>query len=94
DLLYISKAVISNDSGLMHVAAALNKPLMALFGSSNPNMTPPLSNHARVISLKLKCSPCYQRNCHKGHLKCLRDITPVKVLQTLNTYEQKNSQTK
>ncbi len=89
DLLSISKAVISNDSGLMHVAAALNKPLIALFGSSNPNMTPPLSNQASIISLKLKCSPCYKRTCPKRHLKCLRDITPVKVLQTLNTYEQK-----
>ncbi len=89
DLLSISRAVISNDSGLMHIAAALNKPLIALFGSSNSNMTPPLSNQARIISLKLKCSPCYQRHCPKRHLKCLRDITPVKVLQTLNTYEQK-----
>ncbi len=89
DLLSISKAVISNDSGLMHIAAALNKPLIALFGSSSPNMTPPLSNQARIISLKLKCSPCYKRTCPKRHLKCLRDITPVKVIQTLNTYEQK-----
>ncbi len=89
DLLSISKAVISNDSGLMHVAAALNKPLIALFGSSNPNMTPPLSNRSHIISLKLQCSPCYKRTCPKKHLKCLRDITPIKVLQTLNTYEQK-----
>ncbi|MDM8567566.1 lipopolysaccharide heptosyltransferase II [Candidatus Halobeggiatoa sp. HSG11] len=89
DLLSISKAIICNDSGLMHVAAALNKPLVAVFGSSNPNMTPPLSNQARIISLKLKCSPCYQRNCPKKHLKCLRDITPAKVMTILNTYEQK-----
>ena len=89
DLLSISKAVISNDSGLMHVAAALNRPLIALFGSSNPNMTPPLSNQAQVVYLQLKCSPCYKRKCPKKHLKCLRDITPVKVLQILKTYEQK-----
>ncbi len=87
DLLSLTRAVITNDSGLMHVAAALDKPLIALYGSSNPNMTPPLSSYARVLSLRLNCSPCYQRTCPKKHLKCLHDITPQWVLETLKSYE-------
>ncbi len=87
DLLALSSAAISNDSGLMHVVAALDKPLIALYGSSNPSKTPPLSGHARILSLGLKCSPCYQRSCPKKHLKCLRDIKPKWVLETLKAYE-------
>jgi heptosyltransferase-2 len=87
DLLALSSAAISNDSGLMHVVAALDKPLIALYGSSNPSKTPPLSGNARILSLGLKCSPCYQRTCPKQHLKCLRDIKPQWVLETLKAYE-------
>ncbi|EDN66792.1 Glycosyl transferase, family 9 [Beggiatoa sp. PS] len=65
DLLGFAQAIITNDSGLMHVAAALDKPLIAIYGSSNPGMTPPLSNQAHIIYLGLKCSPCYQRTCPK-----------------------------
>ncbi len=91
DLLALSSAAISNDSGLMHVVAALDKPLIALYGSSNPSKTPPLSGHARILSLGLKCSPCYQRTCPKKHLKCLRDIKPKWVLETLKSYEIEGS---
>jgi heptosyltransferase-2 len=91
DLLALSSAAISNDSGLMHVVAALDKPLIALYGSSNPSKTPPLSGHARILSLGLKCSPCYQRTCPKKHLKCLRDIKPEWVLETLKSYEIEGS---
>ena len=91
DLLALSSAAISNDSGLMHIVAALDKPLIALYGSSNPSKTPPLSGHARILSLGLKCSPCYQRNCPKKHLKCLRDIKPETVLETLKAYEIEGS---
>ncbi len=87
DLLSLSSAVISNDSGLMHVAAALDKPLIALYGSSSPGKTPPLSPHARVLSLGIECSPCFQRTCPKKHLKCLRDIKPEWVLEGLKSYE-------
>lgn len=88
DLLSLVSAVITNDSGLMHVAAALNKPMIALFGSSSPEMTPPLNNNAHILSLGLTCSPCYQRICPKKHLKCLRDIQPTQVLKILKTIEQ------
>jgi heptosyltransferase-2 len=84
-LIGISKAVISNDSGLMHIAAALKIPQVAIFGSSDPAHTPPLSDKAQVIWLNMSCSPCHKRECPLGHLKCLKDILPEQVLATLNT---------
>lgn len=83
-LIGMSKAVISNDSGLMHIAAALKTPQVAIFGSSDPAHTPPLSDKAKVIWLNLPCSPCHKRECPLGHLKCLNDILPAQVLATLN----------
>ena len=84
-LIGIAKAVISNDSGLMHVAAALSTPQVAIFGSSDPAHTPPLSDKAKVIWLNLPCSPCHKKECPLGHLQCLKDILPEQVLTTLNT---------
>ena len=84
-LIGMSKAVISNDSGLMHIAAALKTPQVAIFGSSDPAHTPPLSDKAKVIWLNLPCSPCHKRECPLGHLRCLNDILPAQVLATLNT---------
>ena len=86
-LIGMSKAVISNDSGLMHVAAALKTPQVAIFGSSDPAHTPPLSDKAKVIWLNLPCSPCHKRVCPLGHLKCLNDILPEQVFATLNTLQ-------
>lgn len=84
-LIGMSKALISNDSGLMHIGAALKVPQVAIFGSSDPHHTPPLSDKAQVIWLNLPCSPCHKRECPLGHLKCLNDISPENVLSTIKS---------
>jgi heptosyltransferase-2 len=84
-LIGMSKALISNDSGLMHIGAALKVPQVAIFGSSDPHHTPPLSDRAKVLWLNLPCSPCHKRECPLGHLKCLKDILPETVLGAIQT---------
>jgi len=74
DLLSIATAVVTNDSGLMHVAAALGRPLVALYGSTTPDMTPPLGARVRILERTLACRPCFKRTCPLGHLDCLNLI--------------------
>lgn len=76
DFMALCHTVVSNDSGLMHVAAALDKKLVAIFGSSDPYHTPPMHPEAVIEYLKLDCSPCFERTCPLGHLNCLKQIKP------------------
>jgi heptosyltransferase-2 len=76
--------VVSNDSGLMHVAAALARPLVAVYGSTSPQFTPPLAEQVEIVRLGLDCSPCFERTCRFGHYNCLRELTPRPVVDALD----------
>ncbi len=80
DLLSLAQAVVSNDSGLMHIAAALQIPLIAVYGPTTSAFTPPLHPQAKVVSLTLECQPCFQRDCPLKHQNCMQMLEPKKVL--------------
>jgi len=83
DLLSFVDTAVSNDSGLMHIACAVGVKLVAIYGSSDPEYTPPLSDNASVMYLNLSCSPCFDRTCKFEHLECLRNIKPLDVFNRI-----------
>jgi heptosyltransferase-2 len=85
DLLAAADVAVSNDSGLLHVAAAAGAPVVAVYGSSSPQFTPPLTGAAAIVSLELECSPCFARECPLKHLRCLNDLSPAMVLGAVET---------
>lgn len=85
DLLALASVVVSNDSGLMHVAAALGRPVVALYGSSDPGYTPPLTAYARILRDSPPCAPCFQRTCRFGHYDCLTRLSVAQVQTAVTT---------
>ena len=87
DLIAGAAVVITNDSGLMHVAAATGTRQVALFGSSSPEHTPPQSAVARTVWLKVECSPCFERVCPLGHFKCMNGLSVERVLEEIKSLQ-------
>ncbi len=86
DILSAAGAVVSNDSGLMHIAAALSRPMVVVYGSTSPDFTPPLSDNVAIEKLDVDCGPCFKRECplNKNQLHCLKDLTAQRVITALD----------
>lgn len=87
DLIGACKTVVSNDSGLMHVAAAVGCNVVAVYGSSSPKYTPPLTEKLAVLNTDIDCRPCFERTCPKQHLKCLVDLDPQRVIHAIESFD-------
>ena len=85
DLMALANLAVSNDSGLMHIAAALELPLIAIYGSSSPKYTPPLSENTAILHTDIDCRPCFKKTCQFGHLKCLTELAPERAISSIDT---------
>lgn len=85
DLLDTADWVVSNDSGLMHIAAALQRPLVVLYGPTSPAFTPPLADNAHILQIDVDCGPCFQRHCPEGHHRCMQDLSINSVLSVIKS---------
>jgi heptosyltransferase-2 len=83
DIIGICDYFLSNDSGLMHIAASLSIKQESFFGSSDPSNTPPLNKNSVINYLNIECSPCFERNCPLEHFKCMKLIDENKVLERI-----------
>lgn len=83
DLIAAARVAVSNDSGLMHVAAAVATPIVGIYGSTSPENTPPLSENRELVWLGLDCSPCHKKECPLGHLNCLNTLEVGRVLASV-----------
>jgi heptosyltransferase-2 len=83
DLFAMTKATVTNDSGLMHIAAAVGSHVITIYGATGPDFTPPLTDQKTIHFLGLECSPCYERECPLEHLNCLRKISPDLIYKSL-----------
>ena len=92
DLLAHARAAVSNDSGLMHVAAATGTPVVGIFGASSEHHTPPLGPAAATVSQPLACRPCFARQCPLGHKQCLETLEPDRVIGSLSALLENPSQ--
>jgi heptosyltransferase-2 len=92
DMLSLATAVVSNDSGLMHIAAALARPLVVIYGATSPGFTPPLNDNSSVVVSEIDCAPCFQRECPLGHHKCMRDTPVAELTGKLDTLLAANSE--
>ncbi|MCJ2378614.1 lipopolysaccharide heptosyltransferase II [Vibrio sp. ZSDZ34] len=91
DLLAACDTVISNDSGLMHVSAAVGCKIVAIYGSSSPDYTPPLGDDVKIVHTDIECRPCFKRECPLGHLKCLVDLPPKRILEAIQQLNKKEN---
>ena len=91
ELLSLSTAVVSNDSGLMHIAAALGRPLLVIYGPTSPEFTPPLSPGAEMIVSDIECAPCFARECPLGHHRCMGDALPEQLAVKLEALLARSS---
>ncbi|WP_394153161.1 lipopolysaccharide heptosyltransferase II [Vibrio maritimus] len=85
DLLAACDTVVSNDSGLMHISAAVGCNVIAVYGSSSPDYTPPLTDKLTMVHTDIECRPCFKRECPLGHMNCLNQLESQQVIKHLET---------